>query len=78
MIQAGQFRRGWKIQQRVIVALLVRELITRFGRENIGFLWMMAEPLLFAGLVGILYHYIVGASEHGVSVVAFIVASSKP
>ena len=27
---------------------MIRELVTRFGRENIGFLWMMVEPLLFA------------------------------
>ena len=49
---------GWRIQHRVIGALMIRELVTRFGRENIGFLWMMVEPLLFAGLVGILWRYI--------------------
>ena len=36
---------GWRIQRRVIGALMIRELITRFGRENIGFLWVMVEPL---------------------------------
>lgn len=69
---------AWRIQQRVIVALMIRELTTRFGRENIGFLWVMAEPLLFATLVGVLYSYMIGDEEHGVGVVAFIASGYIP
>ena len=69
---------GWRIQRRVISALMIRELVTRFGRENIGFLWMMAEPLLFAGLVGIMWRYLHGPEEHGVSIVAFIASGYIP
>lgn len=36
-----------KIQRRVLHALLMREIITRFGRENLGVLWLMGEPMLF-------------------------------
>lgn len=35
------------IQKRVIYALLMREIITRYGRHNIGFLWLFAEPMIF-------------------------------
>jgi capsular polysaccharide transport system permease protein len=35
------------IQYRVLHALLMREIITRFGRENLGVLWLVAEPMLF-------------------------------
>lgn len=35
------------IQRRVLHALLMREIITRFGRENLGVLWLVAEPMLF-------------------------------
>jgi len=28
-------------------ALLMREIITRFGRENLGVLWLIGEPMLF-------------------------------
>jgi capsular polysaccharide transport system permease protein len=35
------------IQRRVIHALLMREVITRFGRENVGVLWLIAEPMMF-------------------------------
>jgi capsular polysaccharide transport system permease protein len=35
------------IQLRVIGALLMREIITRYGRHNVGFLWLFLEPMLF-------------------------------
>src|SRR5690348_15834767 len=69
---------GWRIQRRVIGALMVRELVTRFGRENIGFLWIMVEPLLFAVLVGIVWRFMHWPEEHGVSVVAFIAGGYIP
>ncbi|MFL5240431.1 MAG: ABC transporter permease [Rhizomicrobium sp.] len=72
------FARGWRIQRRVIGALMIRELVTRFGRENIGFLWIMVEPLLFAGLVGIVWRFMKGPEEHGVSIVAFIATGYIP
>ena len=69
---------GWRIQRRVIGALMIRELVTRFGRENIGFLWMMVEPLLFAVLVGIIWRFMKGPEEHGVSIIAFIATGYIP
>ncbi|MFD1104279.1 ABC transporter permease [Sphingobium olei] len=57
---------------------MLRELVTRFGRENIGFLWMMAEPMLFAGLVGLLWTFIKGSEEHGIGIVAFVVSGYIP
>jgi capsular polysaccharide transport system permease protein len=69
---------GWRIQMRVIHALLIRELHTRFGRENIGFLWIMVEPLLFAGLVSLIWRVMKGPEEHGVSIIAFVVSGYIP
>ena len=73
-----RLREGWRVQVRVIHALMIRELITRFGRENIGFLWIMVEPLLFAGLVAILWRLSKGSEEHGISVVAFVISGYIP
>ncbi len=69
---------GWRIQRRVVGALMIRELTTRYGRENIGFLWIMVEPLLFAALVGVLWRMMKGPEEHGVSVVAFVASGYIP
>ena len=41
--------RGARKQLRVIGALIIRELQSRFGRHNIGFLWFLVEPMLLAG-----------------------------
>jgi capsular polysaccharide transport system permease protein len=46
-----------RIQKRVIWALVMREMITRFGREGLGVLWMMAEPAMFViGVMAIFSH----------------------
>jgi capsular polysaccharide transport system permease protein len=73
-----KFTVGWITQVRVIQALMIRELNTRFGRENIGFLWIMGEPLLFAGLVAIIWHFLHGETEHGIGITAFIVTGYIP
>ncbi len=70
--------KGWNIQVRVINALMIRELTTRFGRENIGFLWVMAEPLLFAVLVGIMWRMMKGPYEHGMDIMTFVVSGYIP
>lgn len=69
---------GMEVQSRVIHALMIRELTTRFGRENIGFLWVMVEPLLFAGLVAIMWRFMKGPEEHGIGIVAFVVSGYIP
>lgn len=74
----NHFAAGWRIQRRVIGALMIRELVTRFGRENIGFLWIMVEPLLFAVLVGIVWRFMKGPEEHGVSIIAFVATGYIP
>lgn len=43
----SSFSRSLKIQMRVMGALIMREVITRYGRHNIGFMWLFLEPMLF-------------------------------
>lgn len=42
-----EFINAFRIQARVVRALLLREIITRYGRHNIGFLWLFLEPMMF-------------------------------
>jgi len=75
----ASLRAGWNIQVRVIKALMIRELTTRFGRENFGFLWMMVEPLMFASLVGVMWTVMRGPSErNGISTAAFVASGYIP
>lgn len=36
-----------RIQFRVLGALFRREVIQRFGRDNLGFIWLFLEPMIF-------------------------------
>ena len=64
---------SWRIQRRVIWALLLREILTRYGRHNIGFLWLFVEPMLFT--VGVTALWTATKSVHGsnLPIVAFAV-----
>jgi ABC-type polysaccharide/polyol phosphate export permease len=51
------------VQRRVIAALLMREILTRYGRHNIGFLWLFVEPMLFT--IGITAIWTATKAVHG-------------
>jgi ABC-type polysaccharide/polyol phosphate export permease len=63
----------WKTQQRIIGALLMREVLTRYGRHNIGFLWLFVEPMMFT--LGVTALWTMTQSLHGSSlpIVAFAI-----
>src|SRR6478735_9076197 len=51
---ASNLRRCWAVQCRVVGALLMREILTRYGRHNIGFLWLFVDPMIFTlGVTGL-------------------------
>ncbi|MBB3475458.1 ABC transporter permease [Sphingomonas sp. BK345] len=62
----GGFWRGLKVQGNVIGALLMRELHTRYGRENVGYLWIFLEPMTLAGAVALLH--VGSGSSHTTSI----------
>jgi capsular polysaccharide transport system permease protein len=48
------FIESLRLQLRVVGALLMREIVTRYGRENLGFLWLFVEPMAFTlGVTGL-------------------------
>lgn len=47
---------SFKIQCRVIGALTLREVLTRYGRKNIGFLWLFVEPMIFIGVITFIWN----------------------
>ena len=62
----------------IIWALLLRELATRYGRSNLGFLWLIGEPLLFCGGVLALWTVIKPPYEHGIRVIPFVLTGYMP
>ena len=61
------------IQRRVLHALLMREIITRFGRKNLGVLWLVGEPMLFTLGVATLWSMIRLHAGSPIPIVAFAV-----
>ncbi|HKM68755.1 MAG TPA: ABC transporter permease [Stellaceae bacterium] len=66
------FWRGLVIQWRVVGAMLIREIYSRFGREGLGFVWVIGEPLTFALPVLFLWRAVRGSQEHGLALVPFL------
>ncbi len=66
MFPSTEFRRSLLIQKRVIGALLMREVITRFGRHNIGVLWLFVEPMMFT--LGVVTLWSFARMVHGGSI----------
>jgi capsular polysaccharide transport system permease protein len=56
---------AFAVQCRVINALLIREIVTRYGRHNIGFLWLFLEPMLFT--LGVTALWTAIKATHGTS-----------
>ena len=57
---------------RIVGALLMREITTRFGREGLGFGWLVFEPLAFCVGVLILWTATKPAYEHGLRLAPFV------
>ncbi|TWV82424.1 ABC transporter permease [Moraxella sp. VT-16-12] len=66
------FGHSLKIQFRVVYALLMREIITRYGRHNIGFAWLFIEPTIFVAFIS-LFWGLVRAGQHGIEMIPFAV-----
>lgn len=62
---------GLQVQFRVIKALILREMITRFGRHNIGFLWMFIEPMMFSIGITVLWAWTGGHTRGAIPVAGF-------
>ncbi len=63
------------MQGRVIWALTLRETVTRFGREGLGMLWMIAEPALFVIGVMIIFSFIETGYPYGISPAEWLAVS---
>lgn len=73
MVTESSLARSLAIQLRVMQALLMREVITRFGRENLGVLWLAGEPMLFT--IGVATLWTLAGLRHSseIPIVAFAV-----
>ena len=57
----------------MIGALLLREVLTRYGRNNIGFLWLFVEPMIFTLGITALWVFVRANHYSSIPIVAFAV-----
>jgi ABC-type polysaccharide/polyol phosphate export systems, permease component len=71
--QLTEIGKSASVQWRVIYALLLREILTRYGRHNIGFLWLFVEPMLFTTGVTVLWTLTQAVHGSSLPIVAFAI-----
>ena len=63
---------------RVTHALIMREIQTRFGRDNIGFAWILVEPAFFCLAIVLLWLTIKGEHDKMLPIVPFLLTGYLP
>lgn len=75
---SGAAWRAAHLRMIVVGALMLREVHTRYGRDNLGFLWLIAEPMLFCLGVVAVWSATKPPHEHGIPVLAFVMTGYIP
>lgn len=57
---------------------MIRDMIVRFGRDNIGFVWVILEPMILCLGVMTIWSVIKPPYEHGVQVLTFVITGYMP
>ena len=69
---------AFTIQCRVVYALMLRDVKSRYGRRQLGFLWALLEPLLFISLFVGIFHLMGRNSQAGIAAPLFFVCGFSP
>jgi ABC-type polysaccharide/polyol phosphate export permease len=70
--------RDFAVQRQVVGGIMMRELMGKWGRRNLGFAWLFCEPLVFAFPVIAVWSAVRAPYEHGLPMVTFIWSAYMP
>lgn len=71
------FLRGLRVQFRTVRSLIVRDMVMRYGRGNIGFVWVILEPMILTAGVMVIWS-LMGSNRHGVKVIELVLTGYMP
>jgi len=71
-MSSNNFAEALRVQGRVILALMLREARTRYGRTKAGYLWALVEPCLHIGVFSLIYSSRLVIIPLGQSIVVFL------
>lgn len=74
----SKLMRGARIQARIIRALMLRDVMMRYGRDNIGFVWIVLEPMILTAGVMTIWSYTMGTDKYGLKLIEFILTGYMP
>lgn len=66
------------IQLQVVHAILLRETKTRFGNNQLGYVWALIEPILWIATFAAMYHVLGRTGPGGMGIVPFLVTGIVP
>ena len=69
---------GLKVQSRVISALMLREMKTRYGRQRLGYLWAIVEPIIFVVILAAIFSLRGRGDAWAMPLVPFLVTGIIP
>lgn len=72
------FLAGLSVQKRVVHALFLRELKTRFGKYRLGYLWALLEPVAHMALLMVIFGYIMSRAMPEISFIVFLINGLVP
>jgi len=67
-----------RVQSRIILAVMLRDMMMRYGRGNIGFVWVILEPMLLTAGVMVIWTLTMGGDKYGIKLVEFILTGYMP
>lgn len=67
----NELKRGSRLQGRIIGALMLREMRTRFGEYRLGYAWALLEPLVQIGIMSTMFYLLGNRPPLGTSYEAF-------
>jgi capsular polysaccharide transport system permease protein len=70
--------RGVAVQWRTIRALMIRDMMLRYGRDNIGFAWVILEPMILTAGVMVIWSLTHSGDTAGIKVVEFVLTGYMP
>ena len=76
--RSAGFGKALSVQWRVLVALLLREIRTRFGRLKLGYLWAFLEPALHTGVLYFLWSLRGNTQLEGMPLLVFLLTGFIP
>jgi capsular polysaccharide transport system permease protein len=76
--KAAKTLQGLQKQFSILRALMIRDMMMRFGRDNIGFAWVILEPMILCSGVMVIWTVMYGEEEHGTRLIEVVITGYMP